>query len=61
MSNTIYRPGQVVPVSGIYRVVDRFGVGVGRQITCEEDEIFPPTVHANEYGFVLLQETVHQG
>jgi len=56
----IRRPGASVPVSGIYGVVDRDGVGVGRQITCEEGEVFPPTVHSNEYGFVLLRQTVHQ-
>ena len=61
MTQTIYRPGNLVPVSGIYKVVDLFGVSVGRQVTCEEHEAFPPTVHAGEYGFVLLQQTVHQG
>lgn len=57
---TIYRPGDTVPVSGIYNVVTASGAPVGRQITCEEDETFPPTVHPNEYGYVLAQETVHQ-
>ena len=57
---TIYRPGQTVPVSGIYNVVDVIGVSVGRQITAEEGETFPPTVHPKEYGFVLFRQTVHQ-
>jgi hypothetical protein len=59
MSPTMYRPGDVVPVSGIYKVVDVLGVSVGREITCEEDDVFPPTVHANEHGFVLARQTVH--
>jgi len=57
---TIHRPGNIVPVSGIYKVVDVIGVGVGREITCEEGEVFPPTLHAGEYGFVLVRETVHE-
>jgi hypothetical protein len=61
MSSAIYRPGDTVPVSGIYAVVDQNGSPVGRQITCEEGETFPPTVHPGEYGFILIQETVHQG
>jgi hypothetical protein len=60
-SATIYRPGDRVPVSGIYKVVDVFGIGVGREITCEEDEVFPPTVHSKEHGFVLARQTVHEG
>jgi hypothetical protein len=57
---TIHRPGNIVPVSGIYTVVDQLGISVGRQIKCEEGDPFPATVHANEYGFVLLQQTVHE-
>ena len=61
MSGTIYRPGDAVPVSGIYTVVNVLGESAGREITCEEGEVFPPTVHAGEYGFVLARQTVHQG
>lgn len=60
MSTTIYRPGDTVPVSGIYTVVNINGVSVGREVTCEEGEVFPPTVHPSEFGFVLARETVHQ-
>jgi hypothetical protein len=56
----MHKPGDAVPVSGIYAVVDANGKAVGRQVTCEEGETFPPTVHSGEHGFVLVQETVHQ-
>jgi hypothetical protein len=55
-----YRPGETVPASGIYKVVDVFRVGVGREITCEQGEPFPPTVDSGEYGFVLIRETIHE-
>ncbi len=58
---TIHRPGNIVPVSGIYKVVDALGVGVGREVTCEEGEAFPPTMHSREHGFVLVRQTVHEG
>jgi hypothetical protein len=60
MAPTIYRPGNLVPVSGIYKVVDVLGVSVGREVTCEQGEVFPPTMHANEHGFVLVRATVHE-
>jgi hypothetical protein len=56
----IYRPGQTVPVSGIYNVVDANGTYVGRQITSEEGETFSPARHGtNEYGYVLHVRTTH--
>ena len=57
---TIYRPGQRVPVSGIYNVVDQYGNYAGRQDTCEEGETFPPTRSPSEYGYTLYQQTVHR-
>jgi len=57
----ISRPGQTVPVSGIYNVVDAYGNYLGRQITSEGGETFPATRHGtNEYGFMLYQQTVHR-
>ena len=55
-----HRPGNIVPVSGIYQVVDIYGAATGREVTCEEGDEFPPTVHAQEYGFVLVRQTVHE-
>ena len=57
---TIHRPGDTVPASGIYNVVDRYGTYMGRQVTSEGGETFPATRHGtSEYGFVLHQRTTH--
>ena len=54
---TIYRPGQTVPISGIYDVVNASGVNQGRRVTCVEGEPFPPTKYVGEYGYVLAIRT----
>jgi hypothetical protein len=60
VSPTIYRPGQTVPVSGIYNVVDIFGTYQGRQVTGEAGRTFEPTRHGtSEYGYVLYRQTAH--
>jgi hypothetical protein len=56
---TIYRPGERVPVSGIYNVVTVTGAYAGRQDTCEQGDTFPPTRRVGEYGYLLHQKTVH--
>jgi hypothetical protein len=57
---TIYRPGEFVPRSGQYGVVDVNGVFLGREVTCVRGEVFPPTRHGTaEYGYVLTDATVH--
>jgi hypothetical protein len=62
MSPTIYRPGQTVPRSGIYNVVDIHGTYQGRQVTCEAGRTFEPTRHGTaEYGYMLYRETTHLG
>lgn len=54
----IHRPGETVPTSGIYNVVNTSGFYMGRQVTCVYGEPFPPT-NAGEYGFTLYQATQH--
>ena len=54
----MYRPGQIVPQSGIYNVVDAFGNYQGYQRTCVKWEPFPPLT-SPAYGFVLYQATSH--
>jgi hypothetical protein len=58
MSRRIYRPGEVVPVSGQYGAVDYVGRYAGREVTCVKGERFPPT-RAGEAGYVLLDATTH--
>jgi hypothetical protein len=48
-----YRPGETVPVSGQYAVVDRNGQYLGVEVTCVKGEPFPPTRSLNQYGYVL--------
>lgn len=60
MGSSIYRPGQRVPVSGIYNVVNAYGTYMGYQRTCVVGEPFPPVVYP-AYGYVLAQQTVHTG
>jgi hypothetical protein len=55
-TQTIYRPGQIVPVSGIYAEVNRLSVRTGRNATCVTGEPFPPTGD-NGYGWVLIQRS----
>lgn len=54
----MYRPGQPVPTSGIYNVVDMYGSYQGYQRTCVEGEPFPPLVYP-AYGFTLHVATSH--
>ncbi len=60
MTPTIYRPGDIVPVSGIYNVVNSQGYNVGRQDTFVEGKRFSPLYTPAEYGYVLAQRTVHR-
>jgi hypothetical protein len=53
---TIYRPGQIVPVSGIYSEVTNRNLLSGRNVTCTLGEPFPPT-QDNCYGYVLKYRT----
>jgi hypothetical protein len=58
----IHRPGNTVPVSGIYNVVNSSGAYMGRQVTSEEGETFPAVdTSRGEYGFMLHQQTQHLG
>ena len=59
-SERIYRPGETVPVSGIYNVVDLRSTYQGRQVTGEARRTFEPTRHGTaEYGYVLYRQTAH--
>jgi hypothetical protein len=56
----IYRPGQIVPVSGQYGVCNFAGQYLYREATCARGQKFPPTRHGTaEYGWRLRDRTVH--
>ena len=54
----MYRPGNTVPTSGIYNVVDVYGSYLGYQRTCVKGEPFPPLTSSG-YGFTLYLATYH--
>lgn len=56
----IYRPGQLVPTSGQYAVVNDRGHYLGREVTCVRGEHFPPTRTHVEFGYVLRDATIHR-
>jgi hypothetical protein len=56
----IHRPGEIVPASGQYAVVDAWGRSVGREVTCVRGERFPPTRASYEHGYVLRDATTHR-
>ena len=59
MSTTIYKAGQIVPISGQYGAVLATGYWAGREVPCVKGEHFPPT-RAGEIGYALKDATVHR-
>jgi hypothetical protein len=58
MAKTTFKPGQIVPRSGQYGVVDSRGKPLGREVTSTQNEHFPPTEKPNQ-GYVLNDLTKH--
>lgn len=59
MTQTTYRPGQIVPRSGQYGVVNRYGSYLGVERTCVKGERFPPITTSGGVGYVLRDATAH--
>ena len=59
MSNDRFKPGEEVPISGIYDIVGPRGGKIGTQVTSVEGEPFPPTPEAGQ-GFELDVPTRHK-
>jgi hypothetical protein len=53
-----YRPGQIVPQSGIYEELTTGGVKV-TEVTCVKGEPFPPT-EWNGYHYRLVRTAKHK-
>ncbi|HEY9878095.1 MAG TPA: YjzC family protein [Leptolyngbyaceae cyanobacterium] len=51
----VYRPGEIVPISGQYRAVTDAGEKTARTVTCERDNRFP-AVSSSVYGFLLSEQ-----
>jgi len=60
MTPTMYRPGEIVRTSGQYRVVDVYGRSCGREVTSVRGEPLPPTRTSREFGYVLVDATIHR-
>ncbi len=59
MSKTIYKSGQIVPISGQYGVVNAQGTYLGKERTCVKGEPFPPITTPGGVGYVLRDATKH--
>jgi len=50
---TIYKPGNIVPASGVYAELTAIWILTGRNVTCVQGEAFPPTQY-DGYGYRLV-------
>lgn len=56
----IYKPGDVVPASGIYQVTHDPRHAQEHEVTCVKDEVFPPCNGCGHHPrFVLLRAAHH--
>jgi hypothetical protein len=55
--STVYKPGQIVPISGQYAAVTA-SMRKTREVTCTKGEPFPPT-RVGEIGYILVDATRH--
>jgi hypothetical protein len=56
----IFKPGQKVPNSGIYKVVHDTQHSQEHEVTCIYDEPFPPCNHCGPHvRFVLVRRAIH--
>ena len=55
MNDTIYKPGEVCPISGQYGIVDDQGKTIGKERTMVKGKRFPPSRKGS--GYVLVDAT----
>jgi len=58
-SPDIYKPGQKVPQSGIYRVFHDQNHTSEHEVTCVKDEPFPPCNHCGHHPRFELVRAAH--
>ena len=56
---TEYKPGDVVPTSGIYKVTHDPAHTEEHEVTCVKGKIFPPCRDCHHPRFVLVRTTQH--
>lgn len=54
-----YHPGQIVPVSGLYLIIDPYGRSTGYEVTVVKGYPFPPA-HAHGYRYMLFDPAKHK-
>lgn len=59
-SEQLYKPGEIVPTSGQYEVINPDGGSSGREVTATKGEHFPPTPESG-MRYMLVDETKHKG
>lgn len=56
---TEYKPGDIVPASGIYRVTHDPRHAEPHEVTCIKGKIFPPCRTCQHPRFALVREAQH--
>ena len=59
MENEIYKPGDIVPVSGIYKVIHDVVHKQEHEVTAVKDEHFPPCNHCGQHPRFTLVRAAH--
>jgi hypothetical protein len=54
-----YKPGDIVPESGIYRVKHDPKHAAAHEVTCIEGKKFPPCKGCDHPTFVLVKAAIH--
>ena len=55
----VYKPGDIVPSSGIYRVVHDPNHAAEHEVTAVKGERFPPCNHCGHHPRFTLQRAAH--
>lgn len=62
MATEVFRPGQQVPKSGIYKVIHDYNHRQEHEVTAVMGERFPPCNHCGDHPrFALVREAHHIG
>lgn len=59
MSTPLFRPGEIVPESGIYRVMHDPAHMQTHEVTCVKGKPFPPCRDCRQPRFQLVKAAIH--
>lgn len=60
MTDNSYKPGELAPESGQYKVVGSRGADKEREITMVQGKTFPPAPSGSDIRYVLVDLTKHK-